>query len=276
MTYLRNEYGVSERRACQAMQMNRSSYRYVGGQELMDEGYRWVVGLSNRYPYWGYRKIYDLLRGEELAIGRERVRLIRRREGLQVVRKRRKRRLLGTTTQWVHRACYPNHVWSYDFVFDRTEDGRQLKSLTVVDEFTRQGLTIKLGRSLTAGDVIRILDELFRAYGRPACLRSDNGPELVSAAVQGWLKEKHVDTHYIDPGSPWQNAYNESFNSIFRTTCLDRWLFASMTEARVVINQWLEEYNTVRPHGSLGGMNPEQFLQRWTEGTIQQPQSLTG
>jgi len=276
VTYLRNEYEISERRACQAMQMNRSSYRYVGGQELVDERYRRVVKLSQQYPYWGYRKIYDLLRGE-VAIGRERVRLIRRREGLQVVRKRRKRRLLGTTTQWVHRACFPNHVWSYDFVFDQTEDARQLKCLTVVDEFTRQGLTIRIGRSLTAGDVMRILDELFHEHGRPACLRSDNGPELVAAAVQKWLKDKHVDTHYIDPGSPWQNAYNESFNSIFRTTCLDRWLFSSMTEARVVTDYWLNEYNTVRPHGSLGGLTPEQFLQRWTEtNTIQQPKSLTG
>ena len=142
----------------------------------MDEAYRRVVSLSQQYPYWGYRKIYDLLRGE-VAISRERVRLIRRREGLQVVRKRRKRRLLGTTTQWVHRACFPNHVWSYDFVFDQTEDARQLKCLTVVDEFTRQGLTIRIGRGLTAGDVIRILDELFHEHGRPACLRSDNGSE---------------------------------------------------------------------------------------------------
>jgi len=211
-----------------------------------------------------------------VRISRERVRLIRRREGLQVARKRRKRKVLGTTTQWVHRACYPNHVWGYDFVFDQSDDARQLKCLTVVDEFTRHGLTIDVGRSLTAGDVIRSLERLFQLHGRPACLRSDNGPELVSTAVRVWLKDKQVDTHYIAPGSPWQNAYSESFNSIFRTTCLDRWLFSSLTEARVVINQWLEGYNTVRPHGSLGGMNPEQFLQQWTEGnTIQQPKSLT-
>jgi transposase InsO family protein len=134
--------------------------------------------------------------------------------------------------------------------------------MTVVDEFTRQGFEITVGCSLTASDIIRILDKLFAEHGRPVCLRSDNGPEMVSRAVQRWLKKKHVDTHYFDPGSPWQNAYCESFNSIFRTTCLDRWLFSSMTEARVVIDQWLEEYNTIRPHGSLGGMNPEQFLQR--------------
>ena len=277
VTYLRNEYTISERRACQAMQMNRSSYRYVGSEEAIDEIHQTVVRLSDQYRYWGYRKIYDLMKGKGIAVSRERVRLIRRREGLQVVRKRRKRKLLGTTTQWVNRARFPNHVWSYDFVFDRTEDARQLKCLTVVDEFTRQGFEITVGRSLTASDVIRVLEGLFRQHGQPVCIRSDNGPELVSSTVQKWLKQKHVDTHYIDPGSPWQNAYCESFNSIFRTTCLDRWLFGSMTEARVVINQWLEEYNTIRPHGSLGGMNPQQFLQRWTEGnTNQQPESLTG
>jgi transposase InsO family protein len=258
------------------MQVNRSSYRHVGNRERFDEACQQVISLSQRYPYFGYRKIYDLMRGAAIRISRERVRLIRRREGLQVVQKRRKRRLLGTTTQWVHRARYPNHVWSYDFVFDQTEDRRTLKCLTVVDEFTRQGLDIRVGRSITAGDVIRILDELFQMHGRPVCIRSDNGPELVSHAVQGWLQDKHVGMHYIDPGSPWQNPYNESFNSIFRITCLDRWLFSSMTEARVVIQQWLEEYNTIRPHGSLGGMNPEQFLRCWAEGNMnQQPKSLT-
>lgn len=277
VTWLRDEHGVSERRACQVMQMNRSSYRYVGGQEPMDERYARVMSLSQQYPYWGYRKVYDLMKTEGTRISRERVRLIRRREGMQVVRKRRKRKVLGTTTQWMQRACYPNHVWGYDFVFDQTEDARQLKCLTVVDEFTRQGLTIDIGRSLTASDVIRSLERLFQEHGQPACLRSDNGPELVSAAVQTWLKDKHVETHYIDPGSPWQNAYSESFNSIFRTTCLDRWVFSSLTEARVIINHWLEEYNTIRPHGSLGGMNPEQFLLQWSNGnTLQQPKSLTG
>lgn len=185
------------------MRMNRSSYRYVGIGELVDEGYRLVQSLSYYYPYWGYRKIYDLMKADGLCISRERVRLIRRREGLQVLRRRKKRKLLGTTTRWVNRANYPNHVWSYDFIFDRTEDARQLKCLTVVDEFTRQGFEITVGRSLTASDVIRVLDKLFLEHGRPACLRSDNGPEMVSIAVQKWLKDKHVATHYIDPGSPW-------------------------------------------------------------------------
>ena len=139
-----------------------------------------MVRLSQQYPCWGYRKIYDLMKVEGHRISRERVRLIRCREGLQVVRQRRKRKVLGMTTQWVHRACYPNHVWGYDFVFDQTDDGRRIKCLTVVDEFTRQGLTIDLGRSMTAGDVIRSLERLFQQHGRPVCLRSDNGlPSIV-------------------------------------------------------------------------------------------------
>ena len=149
--------------------------------------------------------------------------------------------------------------------------------MTVVDEVTRQGFAITVGRSLTAGDVIDVLEKRFLEHGRPACLRSDSEPEMVSSAVQKSLKGKHVDTHDIDPGSPWQNGYCESFNLIFRTTCLDRWLFSSMTEAREVINHWLEEYNTIRPHGALDGMNPKCFLQRWIEANIsQQPETLTG
>jgi len=262
VTYLRNEYDISERRACQAMQMHRASYRYVGKQELVDEAYQEVVRLSQRYPYFGHRKIYDLMRAD-WRISRERVRLIRRREGLQCPTKRHKRKVLGPSTQWVNQARYPHHVWSYDFVFDATNDGRRLKCMTVVDEFTRECLTINMGRSLTSKDVIRTLKDLFARNGKPACLRSDNGPEMVAKAVQKWLQEHHVDTHYIDPGSPWQNAYCESFNSIFRTTCLDRWAFHSLTEARVVIKQWVEEYNQIRPHGSLKGISPAQFIEQW-------------
>jgi transposase InsO family protein len=146
----------------------------------------------------------------------------------------------------------------------------------VVDEFTREALTIEVARSLTAGDVIRVLDRLFKKHGRPLCIRSDNGPELVASKVQQWLKEKHVNTHYITPGSPWENAYVESFNSIYRTTCLDRWLFASLTEARVIINQWREEYNTVRPHGSLDGKTPSEFKRQRLMDNENEPKTLTG
>ncbi len=258
------------------MQMNRSTYRYRGQRELINAQYRDTVALSQPYPYWGYRKVYDLLKVQNTRISRERVRHIRRQEGLQVLQKRRKRRVLGNSTKWVNRAQYPNHVWSYDFVFDQTDDSRQLKCLSVVDEFTRQALAVHVARSITAGDVVAILTDLFDTHGLPACIRSDNGPELVSRNVRDWLATKHVGTHYIDPGSPWQNAYCESFNSILRTTCLDRCLFASMAEARVVINDWVTEYNQVRPHGSLKGDTPAQFLANWAvQNQVHQPEILT-
>ncbi len=172
---------------------------------------------------------------------------------------------MGRSTRWVHRAEYPNHVWSYDFVHDQTLDGRRLKFLTVVDEFYRGGLAVGCSRSLTAPDVIRALAGLIRHHGRPACLRSDNGPEFIALEVRTWLECNGIDTHYIDPGSPWQNPYNESFNSIFRTTCLDRWAFESVAEARIITRQWLDEYNTVRPHGSLAGRSPSQFRKDWDD-----------
>lgn len=252
------------------MSLGRSSYRYEHKRTAVDAAYQRVVALSDRYDYWGYRKIYDLVRGE-MAIGRERVRLIRRREGLQVRSKRRKRRALGQSTRWVHRAEYPNHVWSYDFVHDQTMDGRRLKFLTVVDEFHREGLAVPCARSLTAIDVIRTLSELVRRHGKPQCLRSDNGPEFIAEQVKAWLKRNGIDTHYIDPGSPWQNAYNESFNSIFRTTCLDRWAFESVSEAKVITGQWLDEYNTIRPHGSLAGRSPSQFIKDWDDARSNSP-----
>jgi len=276
VAHLLKHYEVGERRACQVVGIQRSSYRYRGQQEQKDLRYQRVITLSKRYPYWGYRKMHDLMKSENHSISRERVRLIRRQEGLKVPKKHRKRRTLGNSTHWVNRAQFPCHVWSYDFVFDQTMDARLLKCLVVVDEYTRECLTIEINRSLTAHDVVRVLEKLFHRHGQPLCIRSDNGPELVSAKVQQWLKEKHVKTHYISPGSPWENAYTESFNSIFRQTCLDRWLFSSVTEARVIINQWLQEYNEVRPHGSLNGKSPFDFKRERHNQLCLTNQTLTG
>lgn len=276
--YLKTQYRISERRACEALSLNRSTYRYSHWREAVDAAHRDVVRLSQHYDYWGYRKIHDLLKAADVAIGRDRVRVIRRREGLQVVRRRPKRRLLGRSTRWVHRAEHRHHVWSYDFVHDQTLDGRTLKCLTIVDEFTREGLAIHCARSLTAPDVIRTLEGLIHRYGRPLCLRSDNGPEFIASRVRSFLEERHIGTCYIDPGSPWQNPFNESFNSIFRTTCLDRWAFASIAEARAVIAGWLEEYNTIRPHGSLAGRSPAQFIRELAsdvQTTLVKQRSLT-
>jgi putative transposase len=257
--YLERSYAVSERRSCRVLELHRSTKRRRPGKDHD----RVLVGriheLSERFPRFGYRKIYARLKAKKVSVSRERVRLIRKREGLQVVQKQRRRRPLGVSTTTPTRAEYPNHVWSYDFVHDETSDGRRLRCLTVVDEYTREGLTIHVARSITAGAVVRILQGLFACYGAPACLKSDNGPELVSRAVTQWLSKQGVDTIFIDPGSPWQNGHNESFNAVFRDGCLNRWLFYSVAEARRVINQWLEEFNNERPHGALNDMTPAQF-----------------
>ena len=229
--------------------MNRSTCRYRG-RGVVDAETAEVVRLSQPCPYWGYRKIHALLDRGRHRVGRERVCLIRRREGLQVVKKRRWRKVLGQSTHWLYRAMHPDHVWSYDFVHDQTMDGRRLRCLTVVDEFTRKSLAIVIARSLTSHDVIQALETLIRQRGQPDCLRSDQGPEFITRAVKEWLEERSIGTHYIDPGSPWQNAYGESFNSIFRTTCLNRWAFESVREARADIESWRREYNDIRPHGS--------------------------
>lgn len=221
-----------------------------------------VHELSARYPRFGYRKIYRRLKDEDWRVGRETVRLIRKQEGLGVVRKAKKRRPLGVSTALPTRAEYPNHVWSYDFVHDQTADGRRLRCLTVLDEYTREGLEIYCARSITSGQVLRVLDSLFSRHGAPECLKSDNGPELVCAAVTQWLRSHQVDTHFITPGSPWENGHNESFNAVFRDGCLDRWLFYSVQEARRVIASWLDEYNHERPHGALNDLTPGQYAAR--------------
>jgi putative transposase len=257
--YLQQTYSVSERRACVVLSLDRSSARRQPGYDQTRELGARIHALSELYPRFGYRKIYYRLKLEGTRVSRERVRLIRKQEGLQVMKKPRRRRPLGVSTAMPTRAQYPNHVWSYDFLHDETSDGRRLKCLTLRDEYTREGLAIYCARSITASDVVRVLEELFAGRGAPACLKSDNGPELMAKQVTAWLKECRVKTHFIDPGSPWQNGYNESFNGVFRDGCLDRWAFYSVAEAQRVIGQWLDEYNHERPHGSLNGMTPARF-----------------
>jgi len=259
--YLERTFAVSERRACQVISLSRSSKRRCPGAQKEAELVKRICELSEKYPRFGYRKIHWRLKDEGVRVGRERVRLIRRREGLGVIRKQRRRRALGTSTGVVTKAEYPGHVWNYDFVSDQTTDGRTLKFLTVTDEFTRRGQRIHCGRSVTSGDVIRILDDLFLLNGAPAYIRSDNGPEFITKALQKWLAERKTGTIYIDPGCPWQNPYNESFNGVFRDGCLNRWLFASIREAQQLTDDWLYEYNHERPHGSLRGLTPAKFEQ---------------
>lgn len=260
--YLQDRYEVSERRACKVVSIHRNTKRAYAQKLFTSELDQVVIDLSGEKPRWGYRKVYQRMKLDGRRIGRERVRLIRAREGLQVRKKQHKKRYPGPTGQLL-KAEYPNHVWTYDFIMDRTIDGKRLKCLTVSDEFTRQGLAIEFARSMTANDVKRVLSWLFAIHGRPEYLRSDNGPEFIAKALRDWLKREHVETCYIEPGSPWQNGYGESFNSIFRDDCLNRWDFYSVKEANVVGKHWLGEYNDYRPHGSLNGITPNMFLEQW-------------
>lgn len=263
--YLQGCYQVSERRACAVVSIHRTTKRYYQCKSYSSEIVGQIIALSEAEPRWGYRKVCDRLKKlDGRCVGRERVRLVRKREGLQVRKKQSKKRHPGNTGV-LNQAMYPNHVWTYDFVMDQTDDSRRLKNLTVADEFSRTALTIECARSMTAESVKQVLSFLFAIYRRPDSLRSDNGPEFIANELRNWLEEQHVQTHYIDPGSPWQNGYGESCNSIFRDDCLNRWAFGSVREARVIIKQWLEKYNDYRPHGSLNGLTPNMFLQQWRQ-----------
>lgn len=266
-SYLQDRFTVSERRACKVLSMHRNTKRAYECKSYASELDQRVIDLSLEQPRWGYRKVYDRMKLDGYRIGRERVRLIRAREGLQVRKKQHKKRYPGPTGELL-KAAYPNHVWTYDFIMDRTLDSRRLKFLTVTDEYTHQGLAIEVARSMTSEDVKPVLELLFAIHGRPGYLRSDNGPEFIAKELQNWLKNEHVKTHYIEPGSPWQNGYGESFNSIFRDDCLNRWEFYSVMEAATVATHWREEYNDYRPHGSLKGLTPNMFLDQWRQENV--------
>lgn len=260
--YLEEEYQVSERKACQVLALNRNTKRRLQQAKPIDDVVPKVIGLSEAKPRWGYRKVYDRLKLDGVRLGRERVRLIRKREGLQVRKKQHKKRHPGRDCPLLS-AQYPGHVWSYDFVMDSTVDGKRLKLLTVIDEFSKQAFPIECRRSMASGDVVRVLRKLFAIYGQPEWIRSDNGSEFIAEAVQKVLREKGIKTQFIEPGKPWQNGYNESFNGILRDDCLNKWQFLTTREARLVVDDWVDEYNGYRPHGSLDGLTPNLFQEQW-------------
>jgi transposase InsO family protein len=217
--------------------------------------------LSGKHPRYGYRRITALLRREGWAVNRKRVHRLWKREGLKVPSRQHKKRRWGTSDEGVihRRAEHINHVWSYDFVMDETEDGRRLKVLPILDEYTRECLALEVERSITAQDVIAVLEYLFLVRGAPKFLRSDNGPEFIAEAVKAWLKPLHVKPAYIEPGSPWENAYSESFGSRLRDEFLNREVFANVREAKVLAEDYRRDYNEARPHSSLGYVAPAEF-----------------
>jgi transposase InsO family protein len=260
--HLEDAFAVSERRACRVVEVARSTKRRPSGRAEDVALVAKIHRLSEEYPRFGSRKIHWMLEAAGWGVCRERVRLLRRREGLRVPQRAPKRRRPGTSTADPDRAAYSNHVWSYDFVSDQTTDGKTLRFLTVIDEHSRRGLWIECARHLTSVAVIRVLEQLVELYGVPTTIKSDNGPEFVAKKVQEWIEERGIGARFIEPGSPWQNGHNESFNGVFRDGCLNRWLFESVREAREATEAWLSEYNQERPHGSLGGLTPSAFFER--------------
>jgi putative transposase len=256
------ERGVSERRACQLLAANRSSVQYHPHREA-DVVVEQIARLALRYPRYGYRRIWALLRREGWVVNHKRVQRLWQQAQLQVCQPRRHRRRRGHPEQIPAQATYPGHVWTYDIVHDACWNGAKLKVLPVVDEFTRECLAIEVATSLPAARVIAVLARLFALHGAPAHLRSDNGPEFVAHQVQTWLALRHAETLYIDPGCPWQNGFGESFNGSLRDECLNMWVFASVAEARIQLERFRQQYNDERPHSRLGYRTPAEFKADW-------------
>jgi transposase InsO family protein len=274
---VRSTLKLSERRVCRVLGQHRSTQRRIP-QGRDDEARLTadLIDLACQYGRYGYRKIAELLRSQAgWVVNDKRVERIWRREGLKVPQKQPKRgRLwLGDGSCIRLRAERPNHVWSYDFVEDRTHDGRKYRMLNVIDEFTHECLAIRVSRKLKAVDVIDVLSDLFILRGVPAHIRSDNGPEFVAKAVQEWITAVGARTAYIAPGSPWENGFIESFNARLRDELLDGEIFYSLKEAQIVIESWRRHYNTLRPHGSLGYKPPapEVFVPAMSARAAQQP-----
>jgi putative transposase len=256
---VRDKLGVSERRACrvtgQARSTQRRELRARDDEERLTEE---IVDLASRFGRYGYRTVTGLLQLSGWRVNHKRVERIWRREGLRVPRKQPKRSRL-----WLNdgscirlRPTHKDHVWSYDFVHDRTHNGRPLKILTLIDEYTRECLALRVERSLTSEQLLETLAELFVYRGVPDHIRSDNGPEFTAKAVKGWLDKVGVKTLFITPGSPWENGYNESFNGTLRDQLLNGELFYTLKEAKAVLEQWRWHYNHERPHSSLGYKPP--------------------
>jgi len=254
------ERGLSQRHACELMSLQRTSARYVRRSRHDEEA---TVALIREYaheqPMYGYRIIAAMLKHDGYQINRKRVYRIWRQEGLQLPRRKTGKRRYGDASSTLRRAGAPNEVWTYDFLEGRTERGGKLRMLTVLDEYTRECLTIHVARSISSRQVIQVLEWLFLLRGAPSYLRSDNGPEFVACALQEWLRERRCNTLYISPGSPWENPFIESFNGTFRGECLNRWIFTDGQEAQAIIEQWRQEYNHRRPHSSLGYLPPAMF-----------------
>jgi len=252
--------------ACQALDLQRSTYYRNSTVSLQRQRMeRTIVELSEDHPRYGYRRVTVLVRRRGELVNAKRVQRVRRSHGLQVRKKQRKLRRTGLSTAQRQRATHANHVWSWDFVEDQTENGTRFRILTLIDEYTRECLVLHIAWSIRAVDVINVLEAAIAFYGAPEHIRSDNGPEFIAYAIQDWLNENKIKAIYIQPGAPWENGHIESFHDKLRDECLNREIFGSLLEAKIVIESWRVEYNTERPHSSLGNKTPEEFAGRASE-----------
>jgi putative transposase len=267
-------FGVSQRRACRVVGQHRSTQR-LGPPAQSDEEVTlrgWLRAFSRRRPRWGWRRAAAEARREGWKLNDKRVQRLWREEGLKVPYRKRKRPLRGPG-KLVGAMCpiRPNVLWALDFQFDQTRDGRTLKLLNVVDEYTRECPAIVVARSIDADGVVASLDRIAAERGGPPVyLRFDNGPEFIAAAVADWCRFNTTQTVFIDPGSPWQNAWIESFNGRLRDEYLNGQLFESLLEAQVLIEDWRIDYNDNRPHSSLRMLTPAEYAKAWTN--THQPQ----
>jgi putative transposase len=265
--------GVSVQRACVLVQLHRSTFRYQAHPRDDTALVGQLQQLTTRYPRYGYRRTAALVRRSE-RVNEKRIRRLWRLHGFQVRRPARRR----TRRERLKRvsATAPNHIWAYDFVEDALMDGTPLRILTVMDEFTREGLALDVALTTSAERVIGVLTALIAQHGAPKHLRSDNGAEFVATAVQVWLAQSGVKTLYIEPGKPWQNGKEERFNGTLRDECLNLHLFASLAEACVRLNAFRHEYNTERPHSRLSYLTPLEFKRAWLQAQAKHEDSNIG
>jgi putative transposase len=256
--------GLSETKACFLINMSRSSFRYQSRAKDDTELIVWLKTFSGKYPRHGYRQAHMQLVRSGVVVNHKKVERIWQEQDLCVPRIRRKRRR-GKGTKLPVLAKYPNHAWTYDFMEDSCFNGKRLRLLTVVDEYTRESLAIHVDTSVPSSQVKTVLQILFIIRGVPTYLRSDNGSEFIAKLIQDWLKEKGVKTKYIEPGKPWQNPFGESFNGRFRDECLNQEVFYSIPDARAIIETWRRYYNGKRLHSSLGYQTPETIRKEWEQ-----------
>lgn len=264
---LQERLGLSQRRACLIVRQYRSTQRHQPAAADPDADLRaWLRSFATEHPRWGYRRAHAVLVREGHQVNRKKIQRLWREEGLRVPQKRRKRQRVGTSTTPADRlaAIYPDHVWALDYQFDVTAGGRVIKLLHIVDEFTRESLSDLVGHSIDADATVAVLDKLVGHRGtHPTFIRCDNGPELTANALRDWCRFTGAGTSYIDPGSPWQNPWVESYGSRMRDELLAIEQFDTILEAQVLVADWRSEYNDYRPHSALGMLTPVEFARQW-------------